>query len=303
MLGGRAMHPVMPDVVSSTPTSSSFMLDTQRGWTPLNKFPYNSIHGHAAWYAESRAVFSSAEGGEKGVWVFGGNIDGRLSNQLIFFSTVDGEWKYDTRMIGGELPTPRSFHSVVKHNQKAFVFGGCTEQGFSSDLFVLDHESLSWSRVATQGVAPRPRAQHSAHIYNQHMVVFGGSNGHMHMNDVQALDLRSMEWRELRPNSSVQPAPRVGYASAIIGPHLLIYGGQNISTQQVFNDLWSFHLDSLEWKQYHLRGDPLPPIAEAPSICLVTPDEEGKMCPTLILFGGQNDKGTFNNSFFIIYIS
>lgn len=45
------------------------------------------------------------------------------------------------------MPAPRTGHALLAQRESVFLFGGLTERGLSSELWVLDLDSLAWSQV------------------------------------------------------------------------------------------------------------------------------------------------------------
>ena len=83
----------------------------------------------------------------------------------------------------GEIPPPRSGHTMTVTDRLCYVFGGCGVNGEEAivynDLHVLDLGTGVWSRVEfPMENAPSPRWGHSCNAVSQHgvhvLVVFGG---------------------------------------------------------------------------------------------------------------------------------
>ncbi len=62
----------------------------------------------------------------------------------------------------GEAPSPRKGHATALLFSKLFLFGGVGEDRRRlNDLYVLDTETLIWSKPEISGDAPDPRDGHS----------------------------------------------------------------------------------------------------------------------------------------------
>lgn len=87
------------------------------------------------------------------------------------------QWEIPTT-VGG-IPSPRESHSAVAYTDKTtkqaslVVYGGMCGHRLG-DLWILNIETLRWTRPSTQGPAPLPRSLHSSTLKNHLMYVFGG---------------------------------------------------------------------------------------------------------------------------------
>ena len=87
---------------------------------------------------------------DKYLCVFGGRqgtaIDEKLLNDFYMFDTGAGSWTCVS--TSGDVPCPRSFHSMVSYNDKLYVFGGCPETGRLADLHSLDMKTMTWTTLS-----------------------------------------------------------------------------------------------------------------------------------------------------------
>ena len=85
------------------------------------------------------------------LYVFGGRmgtaIDEKLLNDLYKLDTRTNVWSKVE--YTGDVPCPRSFHSMVAHGSSIFVFGGCPETGRLADLHCYDTKTSIWTRLET----------------------------------------------------------------------------------------------------------------------------------------------------------
>lgn len=83
-------------------------------------------------------------------------------------------------VCGGDLPSARHDHSLVRCARGMLMFGG-NEGGRKdvralNDLYEFDLIAKQWLRVATVPPVPSARASHTAVAVPSGMFVFGGDN-------------------------------------------------------------------------------------------------------------------------------
>ncbi|XP_067906420.1 host cell factor 1-like isoform X2 [Heterodontus francisci] len=91
--------------------------------------------------------------------------------------TGSGVVGWDIPVTHGTPPPPRESHTAVVYKDskkpKMIIYGGMSGCRLG-DLWILDVESLVWTKPATKGSTPLPRSLHSATIIGNKMFVFGG---------------------------------------------------------------------------------------------------------------------------------
>ncbi|XP_048463455.1 host cell factor 2-like isoform X6 [Rhincodon typus] len=84
---------------------------------------------------------------------------------------------WDIPVTHGTPPPPRESHTAVVYKDskkpKMIIYGGMSGCRLG-DLWILDVESLVWTKPATKGSTPLPRSLHSATVIGNKMFVFGG---------------------------------------------------------------------------------------------------------------------------------
>lgn len=87
------------------------------------------------------------------------------------------KWEIPTTF--GESPPPRESHTSVAYVDKKtkkswlIIYGGMSGCRLG-DLWLLDTDTMMWSRPATKGLVPLPRSLHTATLIGHRMYVFGG---------------------------------------------------------------------------------------------------------------------------------
>ena len=86
--------------------------------------------------------------------------------------------------------------SLIGDN-RLLIFGGHDGERMLNDLYILDTETLVWSRILVHGglgaPRPAPRAGHTASLVGSTVVVFGGGDGERLLNDCWLLTLIDMD--------------------------------------------------------------------------------------------------------------
>ncbi|XP_069760349.1 host cell factor 1-like isoform X2 [Narcine bancroftii] len=84
---------------------------------------------------------------------------------------------WDIPVTHGTPPPPRESHTAVVYKDskkpKMIIYGGMSGCRLG-DLWILDVESLVWTKPVTKGSTPLPRSLHSATVIGNKMYVFGG---------------------------------------------------------------------------------------------------------------------------------
>lgn len=190
----------------------------------------------------------------------------------------------------GEAPQPRTnaagIYDPVGH--RLIVSGGQISGNITSDVWALNLEQNTWTRLAGPGAGPTPRFTHNA-IYDpidHRMVVWSGRRGDTNYNDLWAFDLSNNTWSEIAA-ADPKPNPRYGTA-AIYDPltdRLINFAGFTDTGR--FNDTWAYDPRAGIWTEH--RGE-LSPGAR----CLHTASYD-PLGHRMIVFGGQRGSDALND--------
>lgn len=171
---------------------------------------------------------------------------------------------WDIPLTYGQSPPPRESHSGVAYTDKntgkssLIIYGGMSGSRLG-DLWVLDVESMSWSRPEVGGPPPLPRSLHTATVIGHHMYVYGGwvplvpdeSKLATHekewkcTNTLASLNLESMTWDNIAIDKFEEcvPRARAGHSAVAIQTKLYIWSGRDgykktWNNQICCKDLW-----------------------------------------------------------------
>ncbi|KAG5668939.1 hypothetical protein PVAND_016845 [Polypedilum vanderplanki] len=188
-------------------------------------------------------------------------------NDLYILNTKNGNYSWEIPITYGECPPPRESHTAIAWNDKStgrnylVIYGGMSGCRLG-DLWILDIETLSWSKPKCSGTPPLPRSLHSATLINDKMYVFGGwiplivdnftcEKEWQCTNTLGVLDLRSMTWEtvdiNVEPSPGVEvddiPRARAGHCAVGIHGRLYIWSGRDgyrkaWNNQVCCKDLW-----------------------------------------------------------------
>ncbi|KAL8008320.1 putative vacuolar protein sorting-associated protein [Plasmopara halstedii] len=240
--------------------SGSAVLQSPKGQLSENVFPQPP---HLKGYA-------SVLIGEK-LFVIGGIIVNDLSvpssseptNQVWMYDTAAKSWE-----MWADFPIGICHHQVVAVNEtEMLVLGGEKNCAASrhmdlyrcSTLRHADGSLPSWTLVqASIGAAtsmPPVRAFHTASTIQVRMdtVVFmygGKSIENEILGDVWYLSIEDYTWSKLPSSVSLDPGPRIGCSSAVIGECVYIFGGQD-REGKFRSDLWRYNTFDRLWLLCH----------------------------------------------------
>ena len=166
--------------------------------------------------------------------IFGGfhTAEHRL-NDVWIFDIVNYTWKQPnpehnseslvacpmTNQAWVNAPSPRGAHSATLIGDTLYIFGGYGGQGYSrrdlDDVYALNCDSWTWSKVQTKGMPPEKRSGHQACAIEKKIYIFGGWSSSSQFNDLFVLDTEggAFVWSKLQ---SVLNTPTWNHASCSV---------------------------------------------------------------------------------------
>lgn len=185
------------------------------------------------------------------------------------YSSGNTSLQWDLPTYYGSPPPPRESHTAVAYSphgdirgSKLIIYGGMSGCRLG-DLWLLDIDSMTWSKPIVNGPPPLPRSLHSATLLNHRMYVFGGwvplvvdndaraNSGNVHekewkcTNTLATLNLDNMTWEYVSQESFDESVPRAraGHCAVGISTRLYIWSGRDgyrkaWNNQVCCKDLW-----------------------------------------------------------------
>ena len=150
------------------------------------------------------------------LWVFGGNGEYHptrflndngdftalnehyVNNQLLCFDPSCQAW--DNPKYFGDIPEPRGSHAIATVGSKTWLFGGIGERNSAfDDLFQLDMDSLTWTKILTGQPKPSKLYVCTLTPLSDDKLILHGGYYRIHrgktVHDTWILDLPSVTWR------------------------------------------------------------------------------------------------------------
>ncbi len=168
--------------------------------------------------------------------------------------------------LTGDIPSPRSDHSMVRIGDQYFIYGGrgadtdvksITDTGpVYDDLYVYTPFGNHCQKVTPLGTPPPKLFGHTAFVYKEQMYVFSGhkvssegttSNGAS--NELWKYDPATNQWLKLVTNGPTPPA-RVYSAGVNSVTRIWVSGGvTSVSSTSSLNDSWVYDPETSTWVQ------------------------------------------------------
>lgn len=241
------------------------------------------------------------------------NINSLLTKQLKFFKyrnfeTV--EWR----------PEGREAATFISNGRHGYLFGGMS-QNLIPYMEVLDAGKWSWTKIEPKGEVPEGRLGHSACYYQKGIIIFGGEkkyNSNLRMreclNDVYSFSIEKSSWSKLNCFGDTME-PRRNHISAVVGKHMLVYGGVN-SHGELLSDLKALSFANMKWISCFEEGNPDVAVAFHAATLVLHPEHQKfslyKSKPLvdpgapiikeegLYIFGGKDEFGAVLNTLRIL---
>jgi len=198
-----------------------------RSWTNVSKAAQK---GQAP---PSRTNHAAASVG-KNMFIFGGNNNNeagqyQVLDDLNMLDTLTMTWSRPKTT--GAIPCARSGHTLTAIGKKLYLFGGGVwneREGWVhkfNDLYVLDTETLHWTKPECQGKIDTSTFPIS-YAVGRFLFVFGGGSKPLHSvtNDLYMLDTATLTWSSPESDGT-KPAPRDMGTASVVGDSVYFLGG------------------------------------------------------------------------------
>jgi hypothetical protein len=178
--------------------------------------------------------------GEDGrmAWLFGGRDGATVFEDLWSFDLVTERWQRED--VAGPTPPGRFGHeAVLLPGDGILVWAGQAGSEFFDDIWLLDPENRSWSRLAVIGDIPDARYGSCSGVGpdGRLWISHGFTENGVRFDDTRAFSLEASRWTDLAPTGDV-PIERCLHACWWTPDgRLALYGGQTNGVPAL-GDLW-----------------------------------------------------------------
>ena len=116
-------------------------------------------------------------------------------------------------------PSPRFWHCAAQIGEKAYLWGGRT-QNFStsgrktlqSEIVTFDTFSETWTKKTVTGVPPPGLCSGGFAVVAETLYHYGGNDGYSPYSSLHSLNTLTLEWKELQSkNPADQPMPKFNH--------------------------------------------------------------------------------------------
>ncbi|CAE5967495.1 unnamed protein product [Arabidopsis arenosa] len=193
------------------------------------------------------------------LYVFGGRDASRQYNGFYSFDTTINEWKLLTPVEEGPTPRTRSFHSMAADENNIYVFGGvsATERLKTLDSYnIIDKK---WVHCSSPGDSLTARGGAGLEVVKGKVWVVYGFNG-CEVDDVHYYDPVEDKWT-LVETFGVRPSERSVFASAAVGKHIVMFGGEiamdplaHVGPGQLTDGTFALDTETLQWERLDKFG-------------------------------------------------
>jgi serine/threonine protein kinase len=247
----------------------------------------------------------------KYVYLHGGQRFGSYIDDMLIFNTETNDWSQielkgplyspstssSESSSNGNIPSPRSGHSLNAIGNKLYLFGGqwfetLHQRHLFNDLYCFDTETQTWTELLPppNSYVPAPRQRHVAQVIDNKLVIFGGSGLSSDLSDTSIYDPKTNIWHNCNNIYGYIPTNRALAGSAVFGKKLIILGGSSDSrsgstpivasaSTETYNDLFVFDIEAMKWSHCWVPVELLPRRAHS-IVC--TPNDN-----TLTIFCGR----------------
>ncbi|RFU27165.1 hypothetical protein B7463_g9168, partial [Scytalidium lignicola] len=182
------------------------------------------------------------------IYVFGGQVEGYFMNDLVAFDlnqlqVPSNRWEILLRSTEeggppiGQIPPPRTNHTIVTYNEKLYLFGGTNGYHWFNDVWCYDPVPNAWTLLDCIGYIPAPREGHAAAIVDDVMYIFGGRTEEgADLGDLASFRISTRRWYTFQ-NMGPSPSPRSGHSMTAYGKQIVVLAGEPSSASREVADL------------------------------------------------------------------
>lgn len=131
---------------------------------------------------------------------------------------------------------------------------------YHADVHVFHLGLTTWHHPDTVGDLPEGRYGHvSLAIADELMWMFGGRlKGGRQEGGTYVLDMQTMRWERTNiiNQDGPSPEPRVWSAAAKVRERVLLFGGTDVRSGRIFDDVWTWDISARRWTEQIVVGTP-----------------------------------------------
>ena len=270
----------MLDILGPAPGVHRGSVEYERGAPSLSNLRWENMRAQPADELSGETVDLSSPPSRAGhtMVLFNGadslREDGRL---LVIFGGVSMANK-EHALVHAQRGS-RTNHGEI-HSGDGHIIGesGVSEQvlSYHADVRVFRVGFSTWHCPDATGDLPEGRYGHvSVALDDERMWMFGGrlKGGHQ-ASDTYVLNVQEMRWD--RTNTATHgepnPVPRVWSAAAKVRQRVFLFGGTDLRSGRMFDDIWTWDVQTRSWGEHIVVGTP--PLARYGHVLLACPDEQ-----------------------------
>jgi len=177
------------------------------------------------------------------IYLFGGR-DGNATElgDLFRFDLEKKIWQRINDAVG-DIPSPRSYHVSTAIGTHLYIFGGCTKDGRSNDLFQFDTVNRVWRKMPTEERL-KPRGGPALASSSEKLYIHAGFNS-QELDDLWEFDTKDEKWRLITEYTGDAPSPRSVHCMVRLeNDTLFVFGGEKQPSTKGHLGAGIYHSDS-----------------------------------------------------------
>ncbi|CAG8503378.1 8280_t:CDS:2 [Funneliformis caledonium] len=195
------------------------------------------------------------------MYLFGGLIDGQLSNDMLIFDTINMNFTTGSSV---NAPSPRKHYgAALFDNQYIAYFGGKADdigEFQMSEIHIYDTMNDSWTNRKSTGNVPTARSGFSVvlGLDGKRLIIFGGNQTYL-PEALYVLDLQTFVWSIPKTSSGRKPKARFLHQANVIGNFMVITFGMGYNTTLKEHDVLLLDISNNDEYKWTNVFDPSPP--------------------------------------------
>jgi len=205
------------------------------------------------------------------------------------------ENKFATVPVSGDIPTPRSAHSLAIYKDHLYVYGGwrgIQAPTSNSDLYKFSFRDRTWTQIHATGEIPFRRRVHNSIVFKDSMFIFGGydeGRNPSEYSDVHRFDFLTEEWSRIECRGDI-PQGRSRSTAVQWGHYMYVLGGWDRVDPNA--DLFELDLETFVWREVDTNLRDLQVHGIQAHSCVVLGD-------WLVTFGGKSGANKIYDQMFV----